>query len=351
MSSRTETLAREKKWTLPAGIVSVAGVAMYFIGQLVGSSGLGSPEGSAEILEAISDNGSSVMLGAVIQGVGIALLAVPLVFLFLAALARSARMRRGFILIAIVGPAFIGLGTIVSAGTLVSSSGDWEGDATKGVAECFQKAAESDQGATGATGATGITGETGTTGTTGEGASSGQTSDGQNGNAAATITEDQKTDCRDEAADDLRAESGLSGLALGLLVSGAVGFLIGLFYTALNAMRVGLLTRFWGSLGMAVGVILILPTLQIIAFAWFIYLGLLLAGWIPGGRPPAWAAGEAVPWMLPGQSSDEEDEDDVIDGTAEEIDDTDESGALESGDPEGPDDGPQGERRKRKKRN
>ena len=49
MSSRTETLAREKKWTLPAGIVSVAGVAMYFIGQLVGSSGLGSPEGSAEI--------------------------------------------------------------------------------------------------------------------------------------------------------------------------------------------------------------------------------------------------------------------------------------------------------------
>ena len=98
---------------------------------------------------------------AVIQGVGIALLAVPLVFLFLAALARSARMRRGFILIAIVGPAFIGLGTIVSAGTLVSSSGDWEGDATKGVAECFQKAAESDQGATGATGATGAKGPRG----------------------------------------------------------------------------------------------------------------------------------------------------------------------------------------------
>lgn len=334
MNSKTETLAREKKWALPAGIVSVAGVAMYFIGQLVGSSGLGSPEGSAEILEAISDNSSSVMLGSVIQGVGIALLAIPLVFLFLAALARSERMKRGFILVAIVGPAFIGLGTIVSAGTLVSSSGDWEGDATKGVAECFQKAAESDQA---------------TTGTTGEGAATDQVTDSQSGDAAATITEEQKTDCRDQAADDLRAESSLSGLALGLLGSGAVGFLIGLFYTALNAMRVGLLTRFWGSLGMAVGVILILPTLQIIAFAWFIYLGLLLAGWMPGGRPPAWAAGEAVPWMLPGENK--EDDDDVIDGTAEEIQATDDADVHESGDPEDPDDGPQGERRKRKKRN
>ncbi len=347
MSSETETLAREKKWTLPAGIVSVAGVAMYFIGQLVGSSGLGSPEGSAEILEAISDHSSSVMFGAVIQGVGIALLAIPLSFLFLAALARSERMRRGFILIAIVGPAFIGLGTIISAATLVSASGDWEGDSTKGVAECLQKAADENQGTTGATGNTGTTGTTGGTGATGVTGETGKppATDGGSG-ATSTVTDEQRTDCLDEAADDLRAESGLSGLALGLLGSGAVGFLIGLFYTALNAMRVGLLTRFWGSLGMAVGVILILPTLQIIAFAWFIYLGLLLAGWIPGGRPPAWAAGEAVPWLLPGDTSDEDEE--VIDGTAEEIGEPD---TLDSGDPDGPDDGPQGERRKRKKRN
>ena len=346
MDSRTETLAREKKWALPAGIVAVAGVAMYFVGQFVGSSGLGSPEGSAEILEAISDNSSSVMLGAVIQGLGIALLGLPLAFLFLAALARSERMRRGFILIAIVGPLFVGLGTITSASTLVSASDDWKGDDTPGISECLNEKASEDTGTTGATGMTGeaTTNEPGATGATGDTgtADAGAADDKDSGD----LTEDQRDDCRDEAADQLRDDSSLSGLALGLLGSGAIGFLIGLFYTALNAMRVGLLSRFWGSLGMAVGVILILPTLQIIAFAWFIYLGLLLAGWMPGGRPPAWAAGEAIPWLLPGEPKDEDDEG-VIEGTAEEVDDS--AAELESGDPD--DEGPQGERRKRKKRN
>ncbi|MCB0869217.1 MAG: hypothetical protein KDB52_00125 [Solirubrobacterales bacterium] len=347
MTSKAETLAREKKWALPAGIVAVAGVAMYFIGQFVGSSGLGSPEGSAEILAAVSEHKSNVMLGAAIQGIGIAALSIPLAFLFLAALARSERMRRAFILVAIVGPVFVGMGTIVSALTLTSVSDDWKGDATAGVTKCFEDSASSENEATGTSGETG---STGASGAEGSGADADATGTEPSGSATSTaLTEEQKDDCRDEAADDLRNDSSTSGLALGLLGSGAIGFLIGLFYTALNSMRVGLLSRFWGSLGMAVGVILILPTLQIIAFAWFIYLGLLLAGWMPGGRPPAWAAGEAIPWPMPGET--QPDDDDVIDGTAEEVEPSaDELEPGEAGDfPD--DDGPQGERRKRKKRN
>lgn len=350
---------------MPAGIVAVAGVALYFIGQFVGSSGLGSPEGTAEILEAVADHKSSVLLGAAIQCIGIAALAIPLAFLFLAALARSDRMRRGFIFIAIVGPVFVGVGTLVSASTLTSVSGDWKGDATPGVTQCFQEKAAEDADESGTTGTEGATGPEGTTGATGaEGATGATAAEGATGTTGATgpegtessdqaggadtteLTAEQKDDCRDEAADDLRSDSGTSGLALGLLGSGAIGFLIGLFYTALNAMRVGLLSRFWGSLGMAVGVILILPTLQIIAFAWFIYLGLLLAGWMPGGRPPAWAAGEAIPWPVPGENR--ADDDDVIDGTAEEVESS--AGEIETGEFDDPD-GPQGERRKRKKRN
>ena len=31
----------------------------------------------------------------------------------------------------------------------------------------------------------------------------------------------------------------------------------------------------------------------------------LIGGWVPGGRPPAWAAGEAIPWPSPGQKAAE----------------------------------------------
>ena len=67
-------------------------------------------------------------------------------------------------------------------------------------------------------------------------------------------------------------------------------------------MRAGLLTRFWGSLGMAVGVAALIGFFPF-SLIWFIYLGLLLLGRVPGGRPPAWAAGEAVPWPTPGEKA------------------------------------------------
>jgi hypothetical protein len=65
-------------------------------------------------------------------------------------------------------------------------------------------------------------------------------------------------------------------------------------------MRVGLLSRFWGSLGMALGVAALLLLVQF-CLIFFIYFGLLLIGKLPGGRPPAWAAGEAVPWPSAGE--------------------------------------------------
>ena len=67
-------------------------------------------------------------------------------------------------------------------------------------------------------------------------------------------------------------------------------------------MRTGLLTRFWGSLGMALGVAALLLLVQF-TMIWFIYFGLLLLGRLPGGRPPAWAAGEAIPWPTPGEKA------------------------------------------------
>jgi len=83
---------------------------------------------------------------------------------------------------------------------------------------------------------------------------------------------------------------------------GGLALAFALAYCSLHALRTGLLTRFWGSLGIALGVAVLLGLLPI-ALIWFAYIGLLIAGWVPNGRPPAWAAGEAIPWPSPGEKA------------------------------------------------
>jgi F0F1-type ATP synthase membrane subunit c/vacuolar-type H+-ATPase subunit K len=78
-------------------------------------------------------------------------------------------------------------------------------------------------------------------------------------------------------------------------------FALGLAFVllSLNAMRVGLLTRFMGVLGIIVGVLFIVPlgsSLPIVQAFWLVALGALFLGYWPPGRPPAWVTGEAQPW-------------------------------------------------------
>ncbi|MEA2182276.1 MAG: hypothetical protein QOF69_1461 [Solirubrobacteraceae bacterium] len=93
-----------------------------------------------------------------------------------------------------------------------------------------------------------------------------------------------------------------SPLVIASLVLRQVGvFALGLAFVllSLNAMRVGLLTRFMGVLGIIVGVLFIVPlgsSLPIVQAFWLIAMGALFLGYWPPGRPPAWATGEAQPW-------------------------------------------------------
>jgi hypothetical protein len=82
---------------------------------------------------------------------------------------------------------------------------------------------------------------------------------------------------------------GLASLALGLAW----------VVICLNAMRVGLLTRFMGVLGVICGALIVLPILSplpIVQTFWLAAMALLLAGRWPSGLPPAWVTGEAQPW-------------------------------------------------------
>jgi hypothetical protein len=69
----------------------------------------------------------------------------------------------------------------------------------------------------------------------------------------------------------------------------------------INAIRAGLLPKVMGYIGVFAGMLFAipitgrLPSLVIQGF-WLTAFALIVAGRWPGGRPPAWAAGEAIPW-------------------------------------------------------
>jgi hypothetical protein len=82
--------------------------------------------------------------------------------------------------------------------------------------------------------------------------------------------------------------------ALGLTGVLALGFW--LVKGSLDAMRVGLLTRFMGVMGIALGPALVLGFGLLVLPLWLIALGVLFLGRWPRGTPPAWITGRAEPW-------------------------------------------------------
>jgi hypothetical protein len=105
---------------------------------------------------------------------------------------------------------------------------------------------------------------------------------------------DRSVDTADEVT-----QSGLGVFAQLLGLPGALGLALGLVLIALNAMRVGLLTRFMGVLGIITGALQILPfsgPLPVVQSFWLLMLSLLFSGRWAGGVPPAWRTGNAEPW-------------------------------------------------------
>ena len=84
-------------------------------------------------------------------------------------------------------------------------------------------------------------------------------------------------------------------------ITNDLGFLlvaVGLVLVSLNAMRVGLLTKFMGYLGIIAGILTIIPLvpIPIVEAYWLLALAYLLSGRWPSGVPPAWSSGRSEPW-------------------------------------------------------
>ena len=304
----------EGRWVVRAGIATLVAIALLIAGTFVGAAVSG--DGEAEVLRSAHDNAGRLLAGSTLQALGFALLALPLVVLFRAAQARSERVRPQLIGLVVAAPIFFSIGAVLNAVATTDAADQFvAGKAEPGIAlpaakrECNTELKD--------VGAKEFGEEFG------------------GGTPVATVQRcaDEKVD--DEAAENAISAASLTGPATGFGFAGKLGLAIALFYIGLWAMRTGLLTRFWGSLGMALGVATLLG-LVLFLIIWFVYIAVLLLGRIPGGRPPAWEAGEAIPWPTPGEKAAAE-----IEPAAAE---------AESGEESSADKALGGERRKRKQR-
>jgi hypothetical protein len=241
-------LAWEERWATPTALAALASVIFVIAAIVVATQGVGSASGDSELLRNVDAHRSAQMISSILQAIGVGLLAVPLYYLFRSANARSERMRAQLVGVVIAAPLFLAVLAILSGVSTLHAASDFVSSEVphllaKGVA----------------------------------------------------LNSDRANDIANEAISD----APLRPLAAGFGLGGQIGFLFAMVYTCLYAMRVGLLPRFWGSLGMALGAVSFL--FFQFALLWFVYFGILLLR--RDSLPPAWATGEPIPWPTPGDKA------------------------------------------------
>ncbi len=335
-------LAFQARWIRRAGAAGLFGALVVAAAIVLQRIGLHLPNGDSDADQLVFEHAHSSRLiySSVLQGIGFALFLGPLLFLFRAAQARSVRVRSFATALIIIGPLAFGLGLATSS---VGSTKAADKFVTQEPAVVQQARQHAEQQAKAPAAAP--TGST-TTGT------------GTTATAAKPKTPDQAaSDAREGLADHINKHTTL--LIVGGLIStvGVLALVFGMIYTNLWSMRTGLLSRFWGALGMAFGLFLIIPLFPPVPglVLWFAVLGLMFLGLWPRPLPPAWAAGEAVPWQRPGDDlgppPSQPGEPGTVEGSGREISEQPLPEGTRNGEPPQPPYGEtQGQRRKKRKR-
>jgi hypothetical protein len=277
---RAGVLAREKRWAVPVGVASILAVVLLIVAKPLNVSG----DGSADFLREAHDHAGNVVISGAVQVLAFLLLALPLAYLFRAAQARSDRVRPQLIGLIVAAPLFLALSSGLSIGVTNGAADQFTaGDAKleltpkEAKEECTEERQDEGNGY--------LVDEY----------------DPAEGESPLSACESRKSE--DDEASNAITEASLAPLATGLGIAGALGFAVALLYTGLWAMRTGLLPRFWGSLAMVAGIAFLLGPLFLVTLVFFVYFGLLALGIVPGGKPPAWEAGEGIPWPTPGEKA------------------------------------------------
>jgi hypothetical protein len=381
LPSKGELLAFQDRWLRRAGYVGLAGAFVVTVAIVLQRVGLHLPSGNSDADQLVFEHAHHTRLiyTSVLQGIGFALFTIPLWFLFRSAAGRAERVRGALVGVVILGPLAFGLGLAVSSAGSSQAADDFTKQEPAVVQQARQQAvrtesasasnqAKQKSGKSSATTqsatATPTTSPAGTTPTastataTGTTATATGTTTTATGTAATPKTPDQAAhDAREGLADHLNRHTAL--LIVGGVIStiGVLALVFGMIYTSLWCMRLGLLTRFWGALGMAFGLFLVIPIFPPIPglVLWFAVTGLMLAGRWPRPLPPAWAAGEAIPWQRPGEDlgapPGEGGPSGTVEGSGREVsDEPPEDGGQNGEPPEPPYGESQGQRRKKRKR-
>ena len=225
---------------------TILGVIGAMAGLMIQSSGLDpNAEDDAERLVDRADHFSSILVGSILTAVGYVLLGFTVLFLFNAVARRTDRARDSLKPLIIIGPVLLAISGIVTSIGYDSVAQDFV-------------------------------------------------------DAGLPLSGDAAVD----RAQDLVGDSTVVQIGAFTALAGIAAFAFGIIYSAMWAMRVGLLTRFWGTLGMAFGAAFLLSQfLGPIGFLgvlfWMIHVALIANGRWMGGPLPAWETGTAVPWPDP----------------------------------------------------
>ena len=321
---RSAVIERERRWALPTTLATLGAIALLIASGVIISSVSG--DGEAEVLRAAHEHSSDVVVSSVLQALGFLLLVAPLLYLFYATSARTPKVRMQLIGLVVATPIFFATASILNAvatndaaDAFVAGKATTDYTVKEGLEDCREEREDDTEAFA-----------------------------DDHGKGETAVRDCAATEVENEQATDEIAGAPTQTAATGFGLGGRLGLAFTMLFCCLWAMRVGLLSRFWGSLGMALGAAALLLLVQF-TMIWFLYFALLVSGWVPGGRPPAWAAGEAVPWPTPGEKAAAEIEAQEASGSADEA-----AGLGDDSAPRPEDSPPEGgsgePRRKRKQR-
>jgi hypothetical protein len=274
-------IERERRWAPLVAIASLLAVVL-----LIASNGVSqtSGNGAAEVLRSVDQHNGSVTLAGILQAIGFLALAAPLLYLFSAVRARSPQVRPQLVGLVLAAPLFLAVSAALTIGVRTEAADQFVGGEAKSTLSATEakENCESDRKDEGAK-------------------EFAEENEARKGETPLSACERRKTE--DDEAENALGEASLVPLVTGFGLAGSLGLVVAFFYSCLWAMRTGLLSRLWGSLGMAAGITFLLGPLFVIGLVWLAYFALMAIGRVPGGKPPAWPAGEAVPWPTPGEKA------------------------------------------------
>ncbi len=327
--SRDAVIERERRFAKPAAAAAFLAAALLIVGVIVRLKIPQQSHASAQLVE-FATHHSAIIASGLIVAAGLVLMAPPLAYLLYAAAARNPRVRTSLVAFCIVGPLLFGIQTVVANNALKDAGDNYVANQhveTKKDVAVLKKAIGSNPSS--------IDQVTLYNPDSGQNSAEVQLTNGdfyfvtfpasqeaalQDSLDKADVdnSEDSSGAPGDAYANHLAVDSSGYKLAGNLALPAGVCMIFAFVYPALQAYRVGLITRLLSTLGaITAATLILLPLAPVLIGLWLAWMGLVYLNRVPRGRAPAWEAGVAVPWPRPGRPVAP---DAPIEGTAREVD-------------------------------